>query len=162
MAEARVAESARPNRAEQTRRERRMKPGDLAYSGIKLALDEGRLDRNTYNYRWVKEDRIRAMESQDWDLVDEAVKPDSTGAGTVQTVHGGIGEAGKPYGLVLMKKYRDWYEDDQERKQAPLDEVDRAIRRGAAHKTAGEAELTDAVTYTPGSGNSIEGVSFRK
>lgn len=146
------AATARPSRAETTRRERRMRPGSVVASGEKLGLDESRLDRGQYTYRWVKEEgnRVEILKKQDWDVVDdEEAKSDGTGLGTVPTQHGGVGESGKPYGLVLMKKYRDWYEDDQKRKRKPLDTMEQAIRSGTAHEQAGTPELA-GVAYTPG------------
>lgn len=145
--------TARPTRAEQTRRERRMKPGATVNAGIKLSLDEDRLDRKTYDYRWVNDvpGRVKQLEAMDWDVVkDDEAKTDGTGAGTVPTVHGGIGDNGKPHGMVLMRKFKDWADEDRKRKRKPLDEMDEAIRRGTAHKAAGEADLAaEGVTYTP-------------
>jgi hypothetical protein len=161
-----MAEAAtRPSRAEQTRRERRMTPGSTIATGEKLLLDESRLDRNTYTYRWVKDEgnRVEIFKRKDWDLVDdEEAKTDGTGLGSVPTQHGGVGESGKPYGLVLMKKYRDWYDDDQKAKRKPLDAMERAIRAGTVQTQAGEAEL-NGVSYTPGT-NSLDtpkGVNIR-
>ena len=45
---------------------------------------------------------------------------------------------GKPYGVVLMKKYKDWHEADRKAKNKPLEEMDKAIKRGTAHEQAGE------------------------
>lgn len=146
------------SRAEETRRERRMKPGSVIATGEKLALDESRLDRKLYNYRWVKAEgnRVDLMKKQDWDLVDdEQAKPDGTGLGSVPEQHGGVGESGKPYGLVLMKKYRDWYDEDQKRKRQPLDAMEKAIREGTAHTQAGGALELAGVSYTPGT-NSLD------
>lgn len=145
--------ATRPTRAEETRRARRMKPGSVIDPSIKLGLDETKLDRKTYEYRWVNDvpGRVRSMTTRDWDLVDEPeAKTDGTGVGTIPTQHGGIGENGRPYGMVLMRKFKDWHESDQKKRRAPLDDADKAIRRGTAHKSAGEAELADDVTYTPG------------
>lgn len=150
--------ATRPTRAEQTRRERRMKPGSVISTGEKLALDESRLDRNLYTYRWVKAEgnRVEILKKKDWDLVDdEEAKTDGTGLGSVPTQHGGVGESGKPYGLVLMKKYKDWYDDDQKLKRKPLDAMEQAIRKGTVQEQAGEPELA-GVTYTPGT-NALDG-----
>lgn len=153
-----MAEAAtRPTRAEQSRRERRMRPGAIVASGEKLGLDETQLDRGLYTYRWVRDEgnRVEILKKQDWDLVDEEqAKTDGTGLGSVPTQHGGVGESGKPYGLVLMKKYRDWYEDDQKAKRKPLDAMEQAIRKGTAHEQSGETELA-GVSYTPGT-NTLE------
>jgi hypothetical protein len=148
--------ASRPNRAEETRRERRMKPGDTVDLGLKLSLDKSKLDPNK-EYRWVRDtpSRVDELKRKDWDIVTAAdVKTDGTSAGTVPTAHGGVDEAGNPYGMVLMGKYKDWYQDDKKRKSAALSETDKAIRKGTAHQASGEADLSGA-TYTPGT-NTID------
>lgn len=150
MAEA----NTRPNRAEETRRARRRQPGKLANTGMKLTVDEEKLDRKNFEYRFVRDTggRVQQLAGQDYDpVLDDGAKPDSSGVGVTPTVHGGTDEQGKPYGMVLMRKHRDWFEADQKEKQRPLDEMDEAIRRGA-NKT----ELTGDGTYTPGGSNTIE------
>lgn len=148
----------KPTRAEQTRRERRMTPGATVQPGIRLAVDEKKLDRGKFEYRWVndKEGRVQQLAAQDWDPVAENVKDDSNGLGTVPSAHAGVAE-GKPYNATLMKKYRDWYEDDQKRKQRPLDEMENAIRRGNVQGQ--NTELAGAGVYTPGGMNTIERAS---
>jgi hypothetical protein len=151
-------EAERLTRAEETRRERRMTPGAVLASGEKLSLDETRLDRNLYTYRWVKDEgtRVEILKKRDWDLVDdEAAKTDGTGLGSVPSQIGGVGESGKPYGLVLMKKYRDWHDNDQKLKRKPLDAMEAAIRKGTVQEQAGEPELA-GVSYTPGT-NALDG-----
>jgi hypothetical protein len=153
-----MAENAtRETRAETTRRERRMKPGDNVNPSIKLGLDESKLDRATKVYRWVndKPGRVRELQAKDWDLVDNAeAKPDGAQLGSIPAVHGGIGENGAPYGMVLMSKFKDWHDEDERRKRKPLAEMDKAIQGGTAHDKAGEADLGGSA-YTPGT-NSIE------
>jgi hypothetical protein len=148
--------ASRPNRAEETRRARRMKPGDTVDLGLKLSLDRSNLDPNK-DYRWVRDtpSRVDELKRKDWDIVSaEDVKKDGTGVGTVPTAHGGVDEAGKPYGMVLMGKYKDWIENDKKRKSGRLAETDAAIRKGTAHQASGEADLSGA-SYTPGT-NTID------
>jgi hypothetical protein len=144
-----------PTRAEAVRQERRRKPGSVSHSGIKLAVDERKLDRNTYSYRFVKDvdGRVQQLEADDYDIAPEGAKPDGNGLGTVSSAMGGTND-GKPYNMVLMRKRKDWFEADQKAKQKPLDEMDEAIRRGADHKT-GKSELRGEGVYTPGT-NSID------
>ncbi len=137
-------------RAEAVRSERRRRPGSASNAGLRLALDESKLDRNTYNYRHVRDEgnRVPQLEAQDWDIVrDSGVKPDSTSMGSTATTHGGTDE-GKPYGLVLMRKRKDWFEADQKEKQRPLEEIDQAIRRGNPQHKGNE--LRGSGVYTPG------------
>lgn len=132
-------------RAETVRRERRWKPGPVGQEGLKLHVDASKLDPN-FHYRWVndKSDRVRQMHAYDYDIAPTA-KPDSNGLGTVDSALGGVDE-GKPYNMVLMRKARDWFEEDQKRKMKPLDEMDDAIRRGNGKSTDPNAQGF----YTPG------------
>lgn len=141
-------------RAEQTRRKRRMQPGSAAANGIKLSFDESRFDREKMQLRWVREDRVQQLYAQDWDRVsDKDAKTDGTGLGSVPEQHGGIDEAGKPYRMVLMSKYKDWFDEDQKKKHAKLDEIDEQIRRGR-NPTPEAAAL--GATYTPNGVNIID------
>lgn len=154
------ATTARPTRAEQHRRERRLKPGALQHAGRRLSVDESGLDRKQFEYRWVRDvdGRVKALEDQDWDVVNDlAAAPEANGVSTVRDVHGGREENGKPFRQVLMRKYKDWYETDQKTKQAPLERIDQQLRRGKAQEIAAETDkdLGDHA-YTPGAGNSIE------
>lgn len=130
----------RPNRAETERRERRKKRGSTVISGLKLHVDKSELDP-AYEYRWVNDTpgRVQQMTNDDWDKVE--------GRGEQ---HVGV-DSGHSVKAVLMRKRKDWYEDDQKEKMKPLDEIDASIRRGAHHK---EPELAGEVAYTPGT-NSI-------
>lgn len=154
MADATTTRSAR---AEETKRERRRKPGSTTHPGIKLAVDEGKLDRATYQYRFVKDEgtRLQQLHAQDWDPVTEKVKDDSNGLGTVNSTHGGSDEAGKPYNMILVRKPKDWFEDDQTEKQRPLDEMDKAIMQGVDHQKNASLSLRGEGVYTPGT-NTIE------
>ena len=148
---------ARETRADEVRRERRFKPGDLQASGIKLQVDMSKLDTNTFTYRFANDraDRIRQLEARDYDIAPEFAKPDTNSGGTVNSAQAGFDE-GRPYNTVLMRKYRDWFDDDQKRKMAPLDEIDKAILRGKTDLPG--HSLTGPGVYTPGQ-NAIERVS---
>jgi hypothetical protein len=141
--------ASRAPRADEVRQERRRKPGTLLQGGMKLALPEERLDRKTYQYRWVKDygARMNSLHEQDWDPA-----PEMTGSPVEKT--GGTDEHGKPYNMVLMRKRLDWYNADQKEKLAPVEEFNKAIKGGTNHLKA-EPELRDG-TYTPGLGNVIE------
>jgi len=143
-----MTEQARPNRAEETKRERRRKPGQTIAAGIKLHVDESKLDRQKYSYRFAndKNGRVQQLQASDWDIAPEGAKD-----GSVHSTHAGA-EEGKPYNAVLMRKPKDWYDEDMKEKQRPLDEMDEAIRRGNTEHKANERI---AGAYTPGT-NTIE------
>ena len=144
-------------RADEVRQERRKQPGATTLYGQKLHVPEDKLDRATYEYRFVNDtgDRVAQMKANDWD-------PAPMDGRSTETRHVGT-DYGKPTKAMLMRKRKDWYADDQKEKRKPLDEMDQAIRRGTAHRASGEAELTNDVTYTPGT-NTLEapkGVDIR-
>jgi hypothetical protein len=139
----------RPNRAETERRERRKKRGSTVISGLKLYVDKDKLDP-AYEYRWVNDvpGRVQQMHDNDWDRVEDPTIVPS--AGSIPTQHVGV-DSGRSINAVLMRKRKEWYEEDQKEKRRPLDEIDQSIRRGAHHK---EPELAGDIAYTPGT-NSI-------
>lgn len=155
----RTPDTDKNSRADEIRRNRRMKPGPIEAEGRKLTLEEGKLDRTEYQYRFVndKSDRVRQLHARDWDIAPEAAKDDSNGLGTVNSALGGV-EEGKPYNMVVMRKHKVLFEDDHTRKMKPLDEMDDAIRRG--HTDHKGNELHGKGIYTPGQ-NSIESRSNR-
>ena len=140
-------------RSEETKRERRRKRGSTVMPGINLAVDESKLDRANYEYRWVndKGPRMQQMHSDDWDPAPEAAALQNEGEGTVQKKVVGSTDDGKPYNAVLMRKPKDWYAEDQKEKMKPMEDWDNQIRRGNAHQ---ESELREGA-YTPGS-NTID------
>lgn len=147
-------QNVRPTRADEVRQERRRKPGATIASGIKLGVDETKLDRGTYEYRWANEtgSRLQQLHANDWDVAPEQAAP-SDGGGTVNSKVAGTDNTGKPFNAVLMRKRKEWFRDDQKAKQAPLEAMDEAVRRGVAHQQS-EPELREG-TYTPDAGNKI-------
>lgn len=140
-------------RADEVRQERRKRPGQGGPAGIKLALDESKLDRNTYHYRFARSSggRLQSLHADDYDVAPEAARKDTTGS--INAVHGGVDDAGKPYELVLVRKRRDWFEADQKEKLKPLDEMDEAIRRNNPNHKAND--MRGPGVYSPGI-NSME------
>ncbi len=114
---------------------------------MKLALDEQALgmDRDKFQYRFIndKPGRVQSLTvNDDWDLVDDQNKvasPTNADEGTHVSFHAGLGDYGRPMRTVLVRKPKQWYDDDQREKQKPLDEIDQAIRRGIHHKSSTEA-----------------------
>lgn len=157
-----MAEQApRATRADEVRQERRRQPGATVMAGIKLAVDDKKLDWNTFEYRWAKDygGRMPQLHGEDWDPAPEHAVIGSSGEGTVGTKIGGTDESGKPYNMVLLRKRKDWFKADQKEKQRPLDEMDEAIRRGTNH-LKDNPEAKDGF-YTPNGENAVEVRSTR-
>lgn len=119
-------------RATEARRERRRRDdGDLDRMG-RMALSippevQERLDREGKTARWVRDDANRqvGMHRDDWDV--------TPGVDPVPESRDGEGK------LVLMEKYRDWYDDDQRRKSSVIDEREQALTRGGGeNRKAGD------------------------
>lgn len=142
-------------RAEEVRQERRRNPSAVMHTGIKLGVDESQLDRDTFEYRWVndKGGRVQQLYNADWDPVSDPVKEDTNAVGSVQTAIAGKGDNGAPFNAVLMRKRKDWFEEDKKAKSAVIDAMDADIRRGVIHEKS-EPALRDG-TYTPGGRNEI-------
>lgn len=150
-----MAEQARATRADEVRQERRRQPGATVMAGIKLTVDETKLDRKTFEYRWAKDfgGRMPQLHSEDWDPAPESAVLGNQGEGTVGTKIGGTDEGGKPYNMVLLRKRKDWFRADQEEKQRPLKEMDDAIRRGTNH-LQDQPEAKEGF-YTPNGQNTV-------
>lgn len=154
------------SRAENIRRERRRKPGQMAYGGGRLSVDEEALDRVNFEYRFVNDTpgRVKRLHDADWDRVnDPDVKPDATAQGTVVSVHGGTEASGQPFEQVLMRKHKDWYKSDQQEKLKAAEEVDKQLSGNMAEKIAATTDKDLANNaYVPGSGNSINAIRGAK
>ena len=112
------------------------RPVRIPVSGERNILTVVGKDPN-YVYRWVNDAeagmRIDRFKAGGWEVVEkEAVKvgdkvvDQGTGVGSVTTRYVGQGTT-----AVLMRIPKEWYDEDQEAKQAKLDEIDDAMRAEA-------------------------------
>lgn len=149
----------KPTRAEEVRTERRRKRGSVnAIGNQRLAVDKEKLDPS-FEHRWVKDNgyRVSQLHQQDWDPVPHQVVDETDGEGASNKKFGGVGEMGKPYEMVLMRKRKDWFEEDQAEKHEASREVDRQIKSGTQHQNQSQNPemASEGGFYTPGGGNSI-------
>lgn len=133
------ADTTSPRAADTRRERRRREDGDLDRMG-RMALSiprdvQDRLDREGKTARWVRDNanRQRSMQDNDWDITPgvEPVSEDRDGTGK----------------LVLMEKFKDWWEDDQRAKSRTLDEKEQAIERGA--KVSPDDPRQERTSYVP-------------
>lgn len=142
------------NRAEQVRRTRRHERGAAVQAGMKLSVDETKLDRKNYVYRFVNDTpgRIQAMTvGGEWDVVEDAakaLKSDSTSEGTGVSVVAGTAPGGAPMRTVLLRKPKWIHEEDRKTKMADLDRTMSAIKHGKPETAA--PEITGNTGYVPG------------
>lgn len=146
-------------RAEQVRKSRRHERGATVHTGMKMAVDESKLDLKNYVYRHVNDTpgRIQAMtEGGEWDVVEDPnkqIKSDATGEGTSVSVVVGTAAGGAPVRSVLLREPRWIYDEDQKAKAKNLDKTMAAIKRGKP-ETA-DREITGDVGYVPDGAISI-------
>lgn len=133
-----AAEEPELKRPQQERARRRRRGGLGMAANLKLNVSD---KDPTYEYRWVQgtPERIRQLhKNDDYDFVKagdaghESVKDldEDKGLGDLIERSGGKSKDGTPFNLVLMRKPKEWYEEDQKDKQSVNDAIDEAIRRG--------------------------------
>lgn len=141
---------------EDIKTERRRRNSEaLGGRNLRLSLDESKLDRKNYVYRWVNDEpgRIQTMTTQDdWDVVTDRageIKQNSIGDGTQVAAYAGVGDGGTPVNAVLMRKPKAYAEEDEAAKQRRIDETEASMKQ--------TAESGANNTYTPeGGGMKIE------
>jgi hypothetical protein len=124
---------ARPTRGrvaravDEQRRRRRRDPND---NGVvkRLSVPEEHLDRAQFQYRWVVDQpgRISMLERQDWELVGD----EELGGEAPATRHADVAQNRLPLTTRLMRKYKDWFEEDHAVQQKRLDEEMKAAELG--------------------------------
>lgn len=152
------AERARPDRQQETqiRRRRRESLGDDR--NLKLHIPEELKDKN-FTYRFVNDrpGRVRQLTVQDdWDVVDAAklgADPEPEKNTAEGTVVNRVGDKVTGERMVLLRKPKDFFEEDKKAKQAKLDELDKAMRVGPAPNAEGIGPADHA--YVPGGRNKI-------
>lgn len=133
--------------AQKAERRRRNSDG-LQGKRRRLAVDESKLDKENYEYRWVNDDEMRLHQltvQDDWDVVhdrDGTVKNDGAGTGSEVAVQ--AGGASGPQRQVLLRKRRDHYNDDYAATQRRIDDQEAALKQGSV--PGGD----QSNTYTPG------------
>lgn len=146
-------------RIKEERAQRRRRTGLRDDSRLALSVPETAKDKD-FEYRWVNDDgrRVQALnESDDWDFVTSAdIKADERnvkeGAERISRVVGRT-EQGAGMRAYLMRKPKDYYQEDKAAEQAAIDETEAAMRQGVA---PGSGALTGPHAYVPAGGIRID------
>ncbi|MBF0399955.1 MAG: hypothetical protein HQL90_04235 [Magnetococcales bacterium] len=86
------------------------------------------------------QERIKEMQAAGWEFVIDQAKALKVGDGPGDRNNGigsavcqvvGTGAHGEPVNGFLMEIKQEWYDEDQQRKVAKLNDIDSAIRQGA-------------------------------
>src|SRR5690606_31427 len=84
-------------------------------------------DFNNYEYRWVNEEvgNVESLRAREWeDVSGEEMN------GLQMARHVGLSKEGKAMNGRLMKKWKDWFNEDQDAKVKEFREREKALKRG--------------------------------
>lgn len=122
-----------PARKQKQPKKQRRRKGSVGGRRKKLQVHEESLDRENYAYRWIVDDgrRVHDMTDQDdWDIVpNRDVKDDATDIGSSVSVLGNKTGDNGPQRLYLVRKPREYFEEDTAVIQAEVDKRERSIKR---------------------------------
>lgn len=131
MARPRREEMRNESRDGEGRRARRL----LGGSDFKMTVPERMRDPN-YEYRWFNDskNRLTNAEEADWEFVEgdahigTGAESNNNDGGSRISMAAGSAEDGKPVRAYLMRKKKEWHEEDQQEKQKRIDEVENQLR----------------------------------
>lgn len=139
------------------RREERKARGLNDYTNEqRLTVAGAALDHDNYSYRWCNEEvgNIETLRSQEWEDVSTE---EMNGLPMARLV--GVDKTGKAMNGRLMKKWKPWFQEDQDAKIAEYREREKALKQGAikaptespddAGKSYAPKDLTKITVATP-------------
>lgn len=151
----------REDRAAQVQGERRRRKDMSVNAHLRFSIPDHLRDDKAYRYHWLV-DRPGRIEQKtkhdDWDFVEEpeiAADGRQTGAGTRIERHAGVDQFGNPQRAYLVRKKREYDEEDKATQQAQLDKRMAAIKRGKTPGETGTAIHEDG-SYVPQGGIVIQ------
>lgn len=124
-------ETGRGRRQKQERRRRNTDA--LAGKRRRLSLNERALDKENYAYYWARDDQIEMLtQEDDWEIVqdrDNKIKRNSNGMGADVSTHAGTSETGSGQRQVLLRKPREYQDEDEAARMRRADEIEAQMRR---------------------------------
>lgn len=149
----RPSNAERATRATEVTQRRRRRESLGEDRNLRLYVPESEKDPN-FVYRWVNDrgGRVKRMTTEDDYDIAPTAKDESkdTSEGTVATRVGSQTTGEK---MVLLRKPREFYDEDQKAKMAKLDELDKTMRQGPAQSGDGLSRADNA--YVPGGRNIV-------
>lgn len=138
---------------EQVRAEPRAERLGLGSTQPKMTLPR----REGFHRRWVNDTpgRVRFALSQDWSHIEDPDELSEDGRGIKKFMTVGVKEDGAPLTAYAMEIPMELYEQDQKRKQAPLDAFDEQLKRGIISGADAQDNVGDF--YVPS-----EGITLRR
>nr|QBM02669.1 hypothetical protein [uncultured archaeon] len=152
-----TTEEPKPKRADAIRGERRRRQGSGLDSNLRFSLPDHLKNDPNWRYHWLVDRPGRVSQKtrhDDWDFVEDAETESdarNTGPGSRIERHAGVDQFGNPLRAYLVRKRKDYDEEDKREHQAALDERMSAIRGGQVTNAKGEVVTQDGF-YTPAGG----------
>lgn len=137
-----------PNRAShsaQKRARRRKKGGDPLLGRRRLLVKDSALDKDQFVYRWALDRSGRMYEMtqlDDWDPVDDAHIHEGQGGNVTAIAGKNDYNADK---MVLLRKRREYHEEDQRDKELAQRELEQQIQGGQTDTSRGPDQLVEAL-----------------
>jgi hypothetical protein len=151
MATHEPTERSRPGRDMEIFGERKMR--GAVNGGKRLYVDESKLDRKRFHYRWITGDPQRVYElCQQGNY--KPVPQEAIGTPIEHMLKGGDGQGGQ-LSQILVFQPKEWFDDDKKREQAKIDQHMDQIKAGKP-VADGEGEALDKA-YKPRVENTFDG-----
>jgi hypothetical protein len=139
---------AQPARVEAEKKQRRRRSDTSELRNLKLHVPKDYLDPK-FSYRFVNDSpgRIQQMtQYDDWEIVQQSDENVPTRR------HAGKDGSGQARTAILLRKPKEFFEEDKARKKAAIDEREEGLRRGVTGDPGG---LSGPNAYVPGGSNTI-------
>lgn len=137
-------------RKDEIKQERRRRdPNQLSGRRQRLYVDESKLDRQNFEYRFVNDDgnRVHALTvNDDWEVVQDRDSANSAQGAQVKHL-AGTKEGGASLEAVLLRKRKSYHDEDKAAGQRRIDETEKSLRSGAA-----PGATNDGQNYIPNDG----------
>jgi hypothetical protein len=143
-------------------RARRAERGPISNSGmnLKLSVPEDQKDPR-FEHRWAVDTagtgtRIHELRAKDWEVApmsDAGKDPRNVGLGTTVERFANTKTVSKPDKHILMRKPKEFYEEDKAREAAKIKADEEALRKGNVKDPQG---LSGPGSYIPAGGIKIE------
>lgn len=143
MSEREPRKRGRPSSREKEGRQRRV---PLGAPELKLSVPQAEDDKD-HVYRFINDTtgRLQRAVAGGWEYVEDSMfvgsgseSGDSDADSRISRVVGKQAN-GEPLIAYLMKIKREWYEEDQDKKQSAIDEVENTIKHGHFNEKAEDA-----------------------
>lgn len=155
----RPSNAERASRAEETQTRRRRRESLGNDRNLKLYIPESAKDEN-FVYRWVnaRDGRVRHLtQEDDWDVVHagdlKGGDPDPIKSISEGTVMQRVGNQVTGENMALLRKPKEFFEEDKKKEQASIDALEETMRRGPMPNSEGLGASDHA--YVPGGRNIV-------